>query len=261
MCCLCIVCAAAVFAGWTGWLDGGGRHGQHSEQACHGGHAHSHHLQLVHVVSVEPHCHPTPVHAAATACTTQRTAQRTAHCTASSILALPGWSSRSVSSSASFFQCDVRRSISTLIPGIPVLAIMVRYNLLNAGDVGPRMASFLGVVAPCERQRNEAASAMAGSSVQSSSCTVRGRAFGAFSDYSCTGQVACVVSHTRNVAATHATMPPCPVCRVGDDVLLPRLDAGEPMQLVGAAHHRCRQPRRAAGHLPLCTPAIPRRHR
>lgn len=39
-------------------------------------------------------------------------------------------------------------NITTLIPGIPVLAIMVRYNLLNSGVVGPRAASFLGVVLP-----------------------------------------------------------------------------------------------------------------
>ena len=39
-------------------------------------------------------------------------------------------------------------NISTLIPGIPVLAIMVRYNLLNSGVAGPKMAFFLGVVAP-----------------------------------------------------------------------------------------------------------------
>jgi hypothetical protein len=39
-------------------------------------------------------------------------------------------------------------NISTLIPGIPVLAIMVRYNLLNSGVVGPKMAFFFGVVAP-----------------------------------------------------------------------------------------------------------------
>ena len=59
-------------------------------------------------------------------------------------------------------------NISTLIPGIPVLAIMVRvcmvasayvclthhgytqvrYNLLNSGVTGPKMAFFLGVVAP-----------------------------------------------------------------------------------------------------------------
>jgi amino acid permease len=39
-------------------------------------------------------------------------------------------------------------NISTLIPGIPVLAIMVRYNLLNSKACGPKMAFFLGVVAP-----------------------------------------------------------------------------------------------------------------
>ena len=39
-------------------------------------------------------------------------------------------------------------NISTLIPGIPVLAIMVRYNLQNSGVVGPKLAFFFGVVAP-----------------------------------------------------------------------------------------------------------------
>lgn len=39
-------------------------------------------------------------------------------------------------------------NISTLIPGIPVLAIMVRYNLMNSGVVGPKSAFFFGVVAP-----------------------------------------------------------------------------------------------------------------
>ena len=39
-------------------------------------------------------------------------------------------------------------NISTLIPGIPVLAIMVRYNLMNSGVVGPKLAFFFGVVAP-----------------------------------------------------------------------------------------------------------------
>jgi hypothetical protein len=39
-------------------------------------------------------------------------------------------------------------NISTLIPGIPVLAIMVRYNLVNSGAAGPKLAFFVGVVAP-----------------------------------------------------------------------------------------------------------------
>jgi len=39
-------------------------------------------------------------------------------------------------------------NVTTMIPGIPVLAIMIRYNLLNSQVCGARMSFFLGVVAP-----------------------------------------------------------------------------------------------------------------
>eukprot|EP01047_Picozoa_sp_COSAG01_P006238 COSAG01_NODE_225_length_21277_cov_71.340023_21_plen_192_part_00 len=39
-------------------------------------------------------------------------------------------------------------SISTLIPGIPVLAIMVRYNLLNSGTVGPKAVQCILICLP-----------------------------------------------------------------------------------------------------------------
>lgn len=39
-------------------------------------------------------------------------------------------------------------NVTTLIPGIPVVAVIVRYNLLSSGRVGACGASFLGVVLP-----------------------------------------------------------------------------------------------------------------
>ena len=38
--------------------------------------------------------------------------------------------------------------VTTLIPGIPVLAIMIRYNLLSGGVCGPFWSFFWGVVFP-----------------------------------------------------------------------------------------------------------------
>jgi hypothetical protein len=44
-------------------------------------------------------------------------------------------------------------NIFTLIPGIPVLAIMVRYNLLNGTGAGPKTAAFLGAAGPTHSVR------------------------------------------------------------------------------------------------------------
>jgi hypothetical protein len=140
-------------------------------------------------------------------------------------------------------------SISTLIPGIPVLAIMVRYNLLNSGTVGPKAVQCILICLPAclpACMHHPAPRALytachsAGARV-SSDCML---CASAPPHHAPPG----VVPWSGGTVARH-------------DVLLPRVAAGLLLQLVRAADDRHGQLGRAAGGVPRGAEALPTHHR